>query len=236
MKRGGLVLYQGPSLFDGAPIVVIVTFVTTNQKTGDVLQTWILRQDVAPNEALREGLDVSVCGTCRHRGQGGRGRTCYVIPYQAPLMIWRTWKAGGYPEFSGTAPFEGRVLRVGSYGDPCAVPMEAWLPALGASQAHVGYTHAWRTADPAWRHFVMASVESEAEAREAWELGWRTFRATLPEALPVARQEITCPSERGVHCEKCRLCAGTSKPSARSIAIPVHGYAARTAVVHGVVT
>ena len=39
----GYVIYKGPSLLDGAPIVVIAVIGSGNTKTGDMVQTYILR-------------------------------------------------------------------------------------------------------------------------------------------------------------------------------------------------
>ena len=67
----GLVLYNGPSSLDGELIVVIATGFrrsTANPKTGDMIQTWILRSDVAPFSAIHSGGDESICGSCPLRG------------------------------------------------------------------------------------------------------------------------------------------------------------------------
>ena len=50
----GVILYEGPSLLDGEPIVAILTGLRSsscNRKTGAMLQTWIMRADVSPAEA-----------------------------------------------------------------------------------------------------------------------------------------------------------------------------------------
>jgi hypothetical protein len=85
LEMNGLVLYRGPSMIDGQPIVCIATGLatkSTNEKTGDLIQTWILRDDIAPIDAANTGADVSICGDCPHRGQVIDGknvnRTCYV--------------------------------------------------------------------------------------------------------------------------------------------------------------
>ena len=47
----GRILYEGPSMLDGAPIVVIATGFAErsgNDKTGAMIQTWILRADIPP--------------------------------------------------------------------------------------------------------------------------------------------------------------------------------------------
>ena len=63
----GVVLYRGPSKLDGEPIVCIATGLkapSKNPKTGTMVQTWILREDVAPHKAQKTGEDSSVCGDC----------------------------------------------------------------------------------------------------------------------------------------------------------------------------
>ena len=48
----GVVFYEGPSMLDGKPIVAIATPSTENRKTGDMIQTWILRRNIDPVRAL----------------------------------------------------------------------------------------------------------------------------------------------------------------------------------------
>ena len=53
----GVVLYDGPSLIDGAPIVAIATgliWPSLNRKTGDMVHVWIMRADLPPVEAAIE--------------------------------------------------------------------------------------------------------------------------------------------------------------------------------------
>ena len=82
----GIVIYNGPSSYDGAPIVSVLIKGSTNRKTGATIQQYILREDVHPVTASRQGLDFSVCGNCKHKGTASPdkvkgeavGRTCYV--------------------------------------------------------------------------------------------------------------------------------------------------------------
>ena len=73
LKRGdysGVVLYEGPSRIDGAPVVAIacrIADASSNAKTGAMVQTFIMRQDIAPHEALKTGDDASVCGAISWR-------------------------------------------------------------------------------------------------------------------------------------------------------------------------
>jgi hypothetical protein len=49
MKTLGYIAYEGPSLIDGAPIVVIVNKIddgSDNAKTGAIVQSFIIRADV----------------------------------------------------------------------------------------------------------------------------------------------------------------------------------------------
>lgn len=58
MKALGYIAYEGPSEIDGRPIVVIVNKLagSDNAKTGaDLVQTFIIRADVAPTDALKTG-------------------------------------------------------------------------------------------------------------------------------------------------------------------------------------
>lgn len=240
MSEPGAIFYRGPSLLTGDPIVGVVTGLeggSHNPKTGPMVQAWILRQDLAPNEAVRENLDDAICGTCALRGCGGVDRRCYVTPWLGPHNVWKRVVAGAYLEASWLdlhALLEARHLRLGAYGDPGAIPFEVWRALLVKTAGWVGYTHAWRTCDPRLKAIVMASVDTEHEFLLAHLAGWRTFRVRLADdplvAVTLARRrvplEFICPaSDEAQHrttCQACQLCRGTSSP-ARSVAIVAHG-------------
>ena len=139
----GYVLHEGPSPFDGQPIVSIATLHSSNRKTGDMVQTWILPRDQHPLDAVKTGQDSCICGQCPHRGSGTK-RTCYVNVGQAPANIWRTYKAGGYaPISSYEEAVQGRVVRFGAYGDPAFMPITVVANLLMFAKGHTGYTHQW---------------------------------------------------------------------------------------------
>ena len=51
-KEIGFILYRGPSLLDGSPIVVVATMASSNRKTGltgkkNMVQVWILADAVS---------------------------------------------------------------------------------------------------------------------------------------------------------------------------------------------
>ena len=100
MRPPGVVLYQGPSVLDGEPIVMVATFESENGKTGNMIQTWIIRADMHPLSALSSGADKSICGNCRHRP--ANENSCYVVVAQSVTAVYRAFKAGSYPPYKVT--------------------------------------------------------------------------------------------------------------------------------------
>jgi len=235
-----MIIYKGPSRIDGAPIVVIATGLakaSANAKTGALVQTWILREDVSPLDAVNSGADVSICGDCPHRGAivDGRNvdRSCYVTVFQAPQNVWKTYKRGGYPELSRgkiLAAFSGKKVRLGAYGDPAAVPFKVWQTLLRWAGPSTGYTHRWRECAPSLKHYCMASCDNARDHEEAKAMGWRTFRVrSAHEAL--APREIACPASKEAGqkttCSACLACGGTNAKARVDIAIVAHGSAGK---------
>jgi hypothetical protein len=206
--------------------VIIATGFSTpsdNRKTGEMIQIWILVKSVSPTEAIRTGLDRLICGSCVHRGDGhGGGRSCYVNAGQAPLGIWKAWKAGRYSPLRSLEAFTGRKVRFGAYGDPTHLPLSLALAIAGVSSGHTGYTHQWRKPSlQGWKQLLMASVDSTAELLIARSMGWSTFRVT-PD-LDHHSFEKLCASERnGTPCSVCLGCPG-SRNGIQSVWIPAHG-------------
>lgn len=233
MKPNGVILYRGPSLIDGAPIVAIAVGLTnrsSNRKTGAMLQTYILRSDVMPTRAIKQGKDVSICGDCPHRGDGtGKGRTCYVNVGQGPLGVYRAFKRGRYSKVQGEDSIAslgaGRIVRLGTYGDPAAVPYAIWGALTASAIGHTGYTHQWRQA-PELRSLCMASADTVDDAREAQALGWRTFRVDLTHVIGKQMNESVCPASaeagKKLTCAQCLACGGADGRKG-SIVINAHG-------------
>lgn len=229
----GFVIFEGPSLLDGAPVVVIAITRSTNRKTGDMVQTYILRADVAPVEALKTGADASVCGACKHRPL--LGGACYVNVGQGPRAVWEAYRRGRYPASPRVAQAlaVGRVVRLGTYGDPAAVPAEVWEHLIAGAAGHTGYSHQWEnpalSADHRARigRLCMASADTAAERARALAQGLRTFRVRTADA-PVLPGEFVCPAseEAGKRrtCDTCKACDGTSRGTAQaSPVIVAHG-------------
>jgi hypothetical protein len=228
-QANGAILYEGPSQLDGAPIVVIATGLktnSTNAKTGAMVQTYILRSDIPPIDAVRSGEDASICGGCTHRGDGtGKGRSCYVTLMHGPRGVYAAYKRGSYPKAQPDT--SGRMVRLGTYGDPVAAPMEVWKGLLDKAKGWTGYTHQWKDIDGAWAPLVMASVDSETEMQQAHDRGYRTFRVTPPGETAIKGTEVICPASeeagRRTTCEDCKACMGTSAKARVSIQIVAHG-------------
>ena len=241
-KPNGVVLWQGPSMIDGKPIMLIATGLnksSRNGKTGNLIQTWILRSDIDPISAANQGDDASICGSCIHRGKviNGKnvGRTCYVTLFQAPLNIYKSFHRGIYSAVTlneGQKLLAGRMVRAGAYGDPAAIPIDVWTALLALVTALTGYSHQWRTASPSFARYVMASCDTVQDAIDAQALGYRTFRVTaLDSRQDKQAREVICPASKEAghktSCASCLACGGKSAKARANIVIQVHGMASK---------
>ena len=218
----GFVLHE-----DTLRVIIATGFshASDNRKTGDMIQIWILVKSVDPVEAIKQGLDRLICGSCVHRGDGhGKERSCYVNVGQAPLGIWKAWKAGNYAPLRSLEVFTGRKVRFGAYGDPTHIPLSLALAIAGVSSGWTGYSHQWRKPSlQAWKSLLMASVDSVAELVIARSMGWSTFRV----GSEASTGESLCASEAiGTPCSVCLLCAG-ARGGLENVWIPPHGTGAR---------
>lgn len=237
MANQSFTIYRGPSLYDGKPIVVIAQISTKNRKTGNMVQTYILREDIDPISASRTGEDKSICGDCPHMGKpnlsANKGqalqRTCYVTLAHGPLGKWKAYRKGAYPEsfghFAIAAIGKGRMVRLGTYGDPAAVPSYVWESLLSESLGHTAYTHGAVNPIPSK---IMTSADNASQALAAWERGERTFRIISDISAIMKGREVLCPASeeagKKTDCANCKLCGGASIKG-KSVAIVAHGTA-----------
>jgi hypothetical protein len=216
-KIAGVVLYRGRSRLNGDPIFVVATFQSKNDKTGDMIQTWILQESIDPVLSVKNGWDFSVCGTCRFKSGNG----CYVNHGQAPLSVWAGYHRGIYPDYDPEIHgelFKGRRLRIGSYGDPSAVPVESFSQLLPLVEGHTGYTHQWRTISD-YRGILQASCDNASDAAEAISLGWKCFTVVESYADTSAPGVICVNETHKKTCLECKLCNGSKS----NIVIQAHG-------------
>lgn len=231
MAVNGVILYRGKSTLDNSPIVVVATGLTRkseNPKTGDIIQTYILVDThESPVEAVKSGSDAGICGSCVHRRS-----SCYVNVAQGPTAVYRALQRGSYPVFDPLKHidlFRGRIIRLGAYGDPAAVPVAVWRTICGVASGWTGYTHQWRECSPEYASYCMASCETPEDREKALAKGYRTFRVRLA-SQPVEKGEFVCPAsaEAGKKktCAECKACSG-QKDGGRNASpvIVVHGLA-----------
>lgn len=232
-----LVLYRGPSMLNGAPIVAIGLLpASANRKTGAMLQTYILADNgIRPSANLKTGGDAAVCGGdskgggCKHRPINGGA--CYVVVAQGPTVVYKSYIAGKYPMATDSAHMaelgRDRMIRLGTYGDPAAVPSHIWMNLLMHSSGRTGYTHQWQSPiGQALKPYVMASCDTPEERTEAQSDAWRTFTVRMPNE-PLAARESVCPASeeagKKLTCIKCGMCNGAESGRKGSIAIIAHG-------------
>ena len=240
----GYIAYEGPSEIDGRPIVVIVNKLSgsDNAKTGaDLVQTFIIRADVNPVDALKTGDDVSICGQCAHRpalaSETGEA-PCYVNVGRSVRSVYDAYMRGRYVRATpGTLRriLAGRKIRLGTYGDPAAAPVAMWQTITADAAGVVGYSHQWQSVHfdhAAWAPLVMASADSIDEAAQANLYGMRVFRVSV--GVDKQAGEVTCPASaeggKKATCDACMLCGGTTK-AARDIVIADHALGHKRRVI-----
>lgn len=227
-KINGYIIYRGASLLDGKPIVAVAVTSSSNIKTGNMVQTYILVDNgLSPVINSQSLADASICGDCSHRR--GLGGSCYVNLGQGPRAVADGINRGIYPEDLAMAAklSTGRMVRLGTYGDPAAVPGNIWKTLLENAKGSTGYSHQWKSgkADHVM-DFCMASADNEADRILALSKGYRTFRVRgkLEALLP---GEFACPASeeagKRLTCDKCGACNGGTDTKKASPSIIVHG-------------
>lgn len=228
-KPAGFIIYRGASLLDGAPIVVVALTNSSNVKTGNMVQTYILVDNGrSPVDNARDLLDASICGDCKHRR--GLGGACYVNLGQGARAVAAAIVAGNYPAdiLAAQSAATGRMVRLGTYGDPAAVPANIWRTLLANAAGNTGYTHQWQTgkAGADIMALCMASADNAAERDAAKALGYRTFRVRA-ENEAMAAGEFICPASeeagRKKLCGECGACDGGLNTRRADPVIIVHG-------------
>jgi hypothetical protein len=219
--------WSGKSQLNGEEIILAVNGISkhsNNPKTGSVVQTYILLKDENPMQSVMNGNDEAVCGDCPLRRN-----SCYVNVGKSVAQVWKATILGKYtPGFleihQKIVGFYGKMLRIGSYGDPTAVPFVVWENLIKHFKKWVGYTHQWRSCDRNFQKYIMASVEKPEDAIKAQLQGWRTYRI-INEGDKLLPNEILCPNSQNnlITCEICGLCNGMTSPEKPNIAVVVHG-------------
>jgi hypothetical protein len=206
-----------------------------------MVQSYILNDNgLHPLDNNKSGEDFSICGACPHKGtpttdpakKQATERSCYVALFQGPGQVFKALQRGKYPIAQTPEDIasigENRMVRMGSYGDPLAVPQRVWDALKSKAKGWTGYTHQSGHQGPygelAGSSYLMLSADTKEQAQTAWEQGKRTFRVIPINAKPSEAldpyNEIMCPSDK-IQCSDCKLCKGGNK--GKSVAIIAHG-------------
>ena len=201
--------------------VSIITFTSTNQKTGDMAQIWILNKNINPVDAIKNGDDINICFDCTHRTNG----TCYVNAGQAPLQVYKAYKKGLYSQLDLDVlkgVLKWKAVRFGAYGEPILIPLNLVKFIVKHARAFTGYSHQWQNLKyDDYKPYFMASVDTSKEVIMAHAMQWRTFRVKGDTQANISG-EIDCPNiTHGVQCRDCTLCDGQGV--GKSIVVNVHG-------------
>ena len=241
-KPVGYIIDRGLSPIDGNPYVAILTLSSSNRKTGDMVQVWILRDDINPVVAMQTGEDVTICGNCGHRKKWDEAtlsyiRTCYVNVGQAPNSIWEAYKRGAYKELgyvgSTNLPSNGsfyheietivgkRRIRWGAYGDPSVINPQVVNLFNSYAQGHTGYTHQWRSEFAQYfKGIFQASCDGFQDYMDATDNGWKTFTVVSKNVTPMyAKQCPATVANSQAQCITCKLCDGAKS----DIYVHAHG-------------
>jgi hypothetical protein len=210
-------------LFETDLFVIIITFKSLNNKTGDMAQVWILNKQYDPVIAVKNGSNKIICFDCKHR----LNRSCYVNVGQAPLSVYKAYKNGLYQPLNYDVlkfQLKHKYVRFGAYGEPVLIPIELVQFIAQNSKGYTGYTHQWSDSKYAeYKHYLMASVDTTEEYESATLDGWRCYRVSSNNQ-PL-KGEIICPNTTdNIQCRDCHLCDGLNNhPNAKNIATLVHG-------------
>lgn len=225
--KGSLVLYKGISLLDNeTPIMVVMSGYTKdsqNEKTGPLVQLYILPIDILPRDAYTSG-SKSVCGDCRYNGNNG----CYVR-WSHLKGIWNSARSQPVIPMKHAKEFvKGLRVRVGAAGDPSAVPFSFWNDLLSSCENFTGYTHQWDK--PEYQDLsslFVASTDSKEETREANAKGWNTFEVIDNEkpsknsVLCLATDTTKSINGLPFSCATCMMCNGKGK--GKNVYAQLHG-------------
>ena len=226
-KPKGYILQRLNSPINGEPIVVILTIDSANRKTGNMAQVWILLEDMNPVQAIADGEDYAICGNCPHRLDLTTGnRSCYVNVGQAPLAVWKAYKAGKYGKLSDLNPedLQKKSIRWGAYGDPAIISPVLFQTINEHAKSHTGYTHQWR--EPwaqVYKGDFMASCDGLADYLDASAHGWKCFSVTPKGTTGQGKQCPATVEGSQAQCITCNLCNGDKA----DIWVEAHGAGAK---------
>lgn len=236
-KAKSINVYKTTNLL-GQQVIVQVQYGSTNAKTGDGVQIWILPYEWILIGKSAMNNDEASCLDCPHSKR--ESRKCYVRKGNAEMGLKSKVNSLHTAFVNGRlnvlpieelasneiANIQGKFVRFGAYGEPVLLGEANVIAITNASSSFTGYTHQWRNPSYQWASkYLMASVETEPLMNVAHRMGWRTFRVMDKTQSPIKGTEISCPASKEMGsvttCNKCGLCKGTTSKG-KSIAIILH--------------
>ena len=207
-------------IYENKKLVFIATLQSQNIKTGNMITVWILQKELPPHIAVKQKKDSLTCGDCQLRSGNG----CYVTTWQAPLQVYKSWKAGKYPKYNVNV-FKDKYARFGGYGDPAFLPIKFVKEITKVAKGFTGYTAQWTSnkfnAD--YLKYFMASVHN-TEQLELLKTKFpeaRYFRIVEDEHVKKYPNECICFNYTAdINCIDCLKCNAFSNIN---ILIPKHG-------------
>jgi len=195
---------------------------SNNSKTGKAVQTYLIDKE---NISVKDTFGAR-CGDCPMRTKCYVNQDKHSVRGALKKLIVGERTSYRWSVLSDVLPLlRGRILRLGTYGDPSVIPLCDLEQITSACEGWLGYTHFWRDVDPAYARYLMASCESASHELLASSLGYRRFKARLSLEDNILSDSILCPAvSRGITCDRCGLCNGSREGDKRkSIYLDLHG-------------
>lgn len=225
-------------LHEDSNVFIVATSKSSNIKTGDMIQIWILDNTRHPVESRRDKHDaVNQCKGCPLASGNG----CYVNTNPLSALYRKHKSDNPYPPLElGSKEFRkffaGKRVRFGAYGNPTMIPLPLTMSIAALATKWTGYFHDWHmmpTEDAqSYGKYFMASCES-TNYKDAQAIGLRTF-TTVPvdaEQAPDGSGIECLADSHGMQCTECGLCDGTNRRGGKlpNVWIKVHGYQTKKA-------
>ena len=134
--KNGMILYEDQNT------VSIITWNSSNQKTGDMAQVIVLVKNIPPIVAAKTGADSLICFNCKHRPINLG--SCYVNLAYSPTAIYNAYKLGKYDDFDPDLliyKLKHRYARLTSYGDPVLIPIHIFELIVNSAKGYTAYSH-----------------------------------------------------------------------------------------------
>lgn len=208
-------------------------------ETSLIMQTYHFSMDQILEKNIKN--DSGTCFDCPFSFNQNKGNSggCYTHSGMIFLGLCAKVKslnklllAGKIPSFSNDIINDIRkkasrlnidLLRLGTYGEAVAMPLNFISQLIPLAKKHTAYTHRWHLEEyQKYSAYFMASTDNSILSRIAKDKGWRVFEVGENSDSIQCLSDPKLPKEQRVNCARCGLCSG-NKLQAKSIYIFNHG-------------